>query len=666
MAIDPKLLVVKPVSELPTVANPTTGEILYYDGTGDLKKTSVQYFLQMVSGIAKPISTTDPTPSTVGWYKPELAGTYANAGGLTAVDGFDTLFYFDGTNWIKTEIKLPNTKIPEFSALSFPVGQGTQTVYNDEIWAVKEGQTAASTDIPTYDISSKWEPIGLSKNSTFKDFINPVLEVGAIALNNGATTGSTTRGRTTSFLDIKYAYQLELIGDMRIQNIFYYTATNVFISTQVVNGKTFTPTIPGTAAKFKTSLYHVTNTQTVTQAELDALTVNFYSSESITFDDLLENSKNSEKVSTDYSAFEINLADGVYKELGGIDITNGSDTPNNIRIRTARIKLTNGSYNLTQDAGYVISRVVNYKDGIFVNYGTLPDFTIDELISNEVRFVWSKTVATDIITQAEVDAFKFNLEKLNANKFEQLDDKINQSQSSDASWFSNKKMSSMGDSITYGFIPRNYPGYPGQLDSYAKQAANLLGMTWDNRGISGSTVGQLGSDTTTNAPMINRINVMASDAKVVTFNGGVNDLRKIHVLGVMSDRVPSTFYGALHILIQGLLNKYVYSQNLTLSKDILIVGITPIKTYPDTPISGLTVKDYANAMKEVCAYYAVPCFDANNLSGLTPEEFRTLQGTEPGYTDLYNPLITDGTHPTKEGNALFARAFSGFLQTLVS
>lgn len=76
--------------------------------------------------------------------------------------------------------------------------------------------------------------------------------------------------------------------------------------------------------------------------------------------------------------------------------------------------------------------------------------------------------------------------------------------------------------------------------------------------------------------------------------------------------------------------------------------------------------NYVNAMKEVCAYYSIPVFDAYNMSGLTPGEFRTLQGTETGYTDMYNPLITDGVHPTKEGNAIFAERFAGFLKGLVN
>lgn len=603
--------------------------------------------------------------------------TYSNlpTTGMVSNDGYfneadNKIYVYNGTSFPANGAGISVGEVPStlrtWGLSDVGLVQGSTRLRNNNQYVVKTGQT--STSLPPELDSAVWELISINWDSPYKDILNPTLEVGALALSGsiGSPTASTTRGRTPSFLDIAYAVQLELIGDMRIQNIFYYDASNVYISTQAINAKVFTPTIPPTATKFKLSLFHVVNTQTVTQAELDALTLNCFSNNSVTLRDVIEDSKKSTIVANDYDSFIINLGEGAYKELGGINVADGSDANNNIRIRTERIKLSNGNYTITQDSGYVLSRVVKYKDGAFVSWASLPDFSIDINVADEVRLVWSKTVATDTITQGEVDVFNFSIQDLSANKFQQLQDQINQSELDTTSWFTNKKMSSIGDSITYGFIPRNYTGYPGQLDSFAKQAATLLNMNWENKGISGSTLGQLSSsDTTTRDPMINRYSSMASDAKVITFMGGTNDLRNISNLGVMTDRIPQTYYGALHILIQGLLNKYIYFQNLILAKDILIVGITPIKIYPDSTYNNFKMIDYVNAMKEVCAYYSIPCFDAYNLSGLTPSEFRTLQGTEPGYTDMYNTLITDGIHPTKEGDAIFAQRFVGFLKSLV-
>ena len=107
MAINPLLLNVKPISEITTVNNPTKGHLLFYDGSDELKKVDIVEFQSLIGGIAKPLAITDASPTVSGWYKPTTSGTYANAGGLVAQVGYDTLFYFDGTTWSKVEVALP-------------------------------------------------------------------------------------------------------------------------------------------------------------------------------------------------------------------------------------------------------------------------------------------------------------------------------------------------------------------------------------------------------------------------------------------------------------------------------------------------------------------------------------------------------------------------------
>lgn len=378
---------------------------------------------------------------------------------------------------------------------------------------------------------------------------------------------------------------------------------------------------------------------------------------------------NINEVAEAYANLSVNSAD---LEIGGIGTSNGANSGwNNIRIRFKdNLSIENGSYSITCSAGYHISRVFRYLDGVFVDVVlNNANFTIDTDIANEIRLVFAKTNESEVITNEDLEAFAFNIIGLNFNKFETLYDKIKELEAEvdNTTWFSGKIYDAIGDSITFGFIPRNYPGYPGQLNSWAKQSAELLNMTFVNHGISGSTLGQVSeTDTTSRSPMIYRISDLNANAKLVTFMGGTNDLRNISVLGTMDDRIGWTYYGALHLMCQGLLNKYIYSQDLTLGKDMLIVGVTPIQLFPDNTYGGFKIKDYVDAFKEVCAYYSIPCFDAWSHSGLTPNEFRTLQGTESNYTDMYNPLITDGTHPTNEGNAIWAQRFVGFLKTLIA
>lgn len=106
-----EFLRVRPVGEIPIVNNPTTGWLTYYDGSGDLKRVEIAEFQALLANVAKPLAIADPTPTVAGWYKPTTSGTYANAGGLEALSGYDTLFYFDGSAWVKAEVLMPSVAI---------------------------------------------------------------------------------------------------------------------------------------------------------------------------------------------------------------------------------------------------------------------------------------------------------------------------------------------------------------------------------------------------------------------------------------------------------------------------------------------------------------------------------------------------------------------------
>lgn len=246
------------------------------------------------------------------------------------------------------------------------------------------------------------------------------------------------------------------------------------------------------------------------------------------------------------------------------------------------------------------------------------------------------------------------------------------------------KYCALGDSITFGFIPRNYPGHPGQLESYAALTAKMLDMEFENYGISDSTI----ANKPENTPMCFRYAEMPDNADVITVMGGTNDVRQGIPLGKMEDREPSTFYGGLHTLMQGLYSKYIapQEQRTTFTEATAamarkgqykkIVILTPIKLL-DAEKSHLenTVENNANvlyrwdewiqAIKEVAAFYSFPVFDMYNLSGITPHLSRCIKGTHPEYTGNYNPYITDGTHPTQEGAQMMANALTGYLKSLL-
>ena len=230
-------------------------------------------------------------------------------------------------------------------------------------------------------------------------------------------------------------------------------------------------------------------------------------------------------------------------------------------------------------------------------------------------------------------------------------------------YWAGKKIVAIGDSITYGFIPRNVPEYPGQLNSYLPLIAESLGSSFVNYGISGSTLGSDGTDN--RQPFTRRYDLMDDDADLVIVMGGTNDFRNNVPIGTMSDRTDLSFYGALHVLCEGLIDKYYNQQGVDLGKSKQIMFMTPLKIITqDTGVLDTAINPYVEAVKEVCDYYSIPVFDLHNLSGITPHILQTVTGTEPGYTGNYNPYITDGTHPTQQGHEKMAGNIAGFINSL--
>lgn len=180
-------LELKTISECNEVNDPIGGWIPIDKGAGELEKISAEVFYQIIGTIAKPISPSDPSPTVVGWYKPQISseldkpsdpnstadwGTiYANAGNLRAKSGYDTLFYHDSNSWKRAESKMPQAtqSIVPFATSTFPLASTpsspTQRTYDNAIWQLTPGETATSTDTP--GVSSKWVNLGSEVTQTF-------------------------------------------------------------------------------------------------------------------------------------------------------------------------------------------------------------------------------------------------------------------------------------------------------------------------------------------------------------------------------------------------------------------------------------------------------------------------------------------------------------------
>ena len=195
-------------------------------------------------------------------------------------------------------------------------------------------------------------------------------------------------------------------------------------------------------------------------------------------------------------------------------------------------------------------------------------------------------------------------------------------ESNDNNIFSNKKINFLGDSITFGKLqdPDN-----GQMEyPYPTVVKQLLGASEvRNYGISGSCL-----CSPKWKPMSERFLEMDDNADVVVVFGGTNDFGGNVPLGVITDKVNTTIYGALNIMCEGLIKKY---------PNAIITFVTPLKRTKLTNTEGYKLEDVANAIIEVCGNYSIPVLDL----------FR--QGNfNPLITEFRNLYAMDGLHPTQD------------------
>ena len=207
-----------------------------------------------------------------------------------------------------------------------------------------------------------------------------------------------------------------------------------------------------------------------------------------------------------------------------------------------------------------------------------------------------------------------------------------------------KKINVIGDSITYGV------GTSNAENIFLNRIAREEGLAAArNYGISGARIAhQQGNEDNYPYAYCDRFGEMDDDADIVVVFGGTNDYGHGNApIGTFSDRCTSTYYGAWHLLLSGLITKY---------PDALIAVMTPLHRCDENNPSvgnGLPLSRYVEIAREVAAYYAVPVLDLYTLSGIQPEH--------PVLKAKYCP---DGLHPNDAGHRLIADRLAGFLKTL--
>jgi lysophospholipase L1-like esterase len=215
------------------------------------------------------------------------------------------------------------------------------------------------------------------------------------------------------------------------------------------------------------------------------------------------------------------------------------------------------------------------------------------------------------------------------NNYLQVQNILSQSQ-----WIG-KKWNMMGDSFT-------------ARDKYTFMVQKLLGIgSRNNYGISGSSVGYTASSN----PMSRRYNTMDTTADLITIWAGVNDFILNVPLGVMGDTTDATFYGALDVLLKGIIGMYPTKKIAyiipTRMNDANNIGYKD-GLKPNT--AGFTLAQYCQAIREMCELYSIPYLDLYKYGGIN--ELTVSQLTE------------DGLHPNYLGFQYLAPKVAHFLNSI--
>ena len=218
----------------------------------------------------------------------------------------------------------------------------------------------------------------------------------------------------------------------------------------------------------------------------------------------------------------------------------------------------------------------------------------------------------------------------------------------------NKRIGFLGDSITEGH------GVAEAQNIYWNRIAAQTGAACFGYGIGGTRIApqHSGADDPRWDPRWAlyfgfRVDEMEENLDVIVVFGGTNDFGHGDApLGTPADRDESTFYGAYHVLLNKIFERYPGAE---------VVLMTPLHRLGDENCTynefgmrrSANLEGYAEAIKEIAKFYSVPVLDLFTMGGMNP--------IVPVQKELFMP---DGLHPNDAGHARIAQRLIGLLNTL--
>lgn len=225
-----------------------------------------------------------------------------------------------------------------------------------------------------------------------------------------------------------------------------------------------------------------------------------------------------------------------------------------------------------------------------------------------------------------------------------------------SSIWNSKKAVFLGDSITAGsWYNPTLKTWENMTENWTYWVSKLCGMTYKNYGIGGTHVSSAynsGDGSKAEQAFTNRYSDMDDDADVVFVMGGTNDWLPDHTdtapFGNISDNTDVSFCGAIRVLCEGLIKKYNGKQ---------IFFLTPIcnaNQLSANPTTGKTLKEYCDAITEICGMYSI---EVINTHVNAPLHFMIAENASK-----YCSQQDGSTHPNDLGQKLLgeyiARAIS--------
>ena len=214
-----------------------------------------------------------------------------------------------------------------------------------------------------------------------------------------------------------------------------------------------------------------------------------------------------------------------------------------------------------------------------------------------------------------------------------------------------KKIAFLGDSITEGC------GTSAREHIYWNVIGRRTGAEVFGYGIGGTRIAPQRIPTVespwTDKYFASRVDSMIPDADVVVIFGGTNDFgHGDAAFGKLTDRTNDTFCGAVHLLLQKVMERYPEAK---------IVLMTPMHRLSEDEIYynefGIrragNLERYVNAMKDIAGFYGVPAVDLFHECPIQPKL--------DAQREMYMP---DGLHPNDAGHLLIVRCLMKVLEEL--